>query len=59
MAIKLSHGDDEYEVHIVDAATIRINGREVQVRKDRDNAVRVGTQTAWAVRNGDARWVFF
>ena len=59
MAIKLSLGDDEYEIEVIDATTLRINGREIQVRKDRDNAVRVGTQTAWTVRNGEARWVFF
>ena len=59
MAIKLSHGDDEYEIDIVDKTTVRINGQEIEVRKGRDNAVRVGDQTAWTVRNGDARWVFF
>jgi len=59
MAIKLSHGDEDYEIDIVDATTVRINGRAISVRKDRDNAVRVGTQTAWTVRTGDARWVFF
>jgi 3-methylcrotonyl-CoA carboxylase alpha subunit len=59
MAIKLSHGDEEFEIDIVDASTVRVNGRELAVTNQRDNAVRLGTQTAWTVRSGDARWVFF
>ena len=59
MAIKLSYGDAEYEIDLVDATTVRINGREIEVRKDRDAAVRVGNRTAWSIRAGDARWVFF
>ena len=59
MAIKLSHGDNEYEIDLVDATTVRINGREIEVRKDRDAAVRVQNRTAWSIRAGDARWVFF
>ena len=59
MAFKLSHGDEEFEIDLVDASTVRVNGREIAVRNERDNAVRLGTQTAWTVRSGDARWVFY
>jgi biotin carboxyl carrier protein len=56
--LTLVHDGEEHAVEIVDAATIRVNGRDYPVRREPDGSVRVGDRRAWVARDRDTRWVF-
>jgi 3-methylcrotonyl-CoA carboxylase alpha subunit len=62
MPLKLAHAGREYDIDLVDdqadAATVRIEGRTFELRRNRDGSVGLDGRVAWVARAGEARWVF-
>jgi biotin carboxyl carrier protein len=56
--LKLSSNGRDHDVIVVDATTVRIDGQDFTVARERDGAVRVGGRTAWVARDRDTRWVY-
>jgi biotin carboxyl carrier protein len=56
--LTLVHDGVAHVVEIVDADTVRVDGRDHAVRRQVDGSVRVGDRLAWVARDRDTRWVF-
>jgi biotin carboxyl carrier protein len=56
--VKLVHDGREHDVEVVGMQTVRVGERQYVVKREPSGAVRVDQRTAWAVRDGDTRWVF-
>jgi biotin carboxyl carrier protein len=56
--LKLSYHGRAYDVIVVDAATVQIDGQDFTVARAHAGAVRVGGRTAWVARDRDTRWVY-